>query len=812
MRPRSGRGFVQTAVCGAVVALFAGSASATIATWGDNTYGQRTISGAFVGARAVGAGYWHTLLVHSNGSVVAVGRNASGEATVPAGLADVIAVSGGRDHSLALRADGTVAAWGDNTYGQTNVPPGLAGVAAISAGGFHNLALLADGTVRAWGYAFYGQIAVPGDLTNVAAVAAGNAFSLALCSNGTVRGWGDNYYHQIDIPADLTNAIAIAAGFAHALAVRNDGSVVMWGDTSLGQGTVPSTLTNAVAVSAGRGHSMAMTAIGRVICWGTNNAGQVTVPASSSNVLAVAAGFDHSVVLKNDAPIIWRHPTNLVAKTGTNVTFKVTATGQSPAYLWHFNGQPLVGAASSNDLRIQGVAVTNAGGYHCILTNMVGSATSQVATLTVNDVAGSGIPIITGNPSSRSVDPGADATFNVTATGAVPLVYRWLHGGAEIPGAGDQSYTVTGAQPADAGLYWAIVSNGVGAATSSAASLTLRCAPAFTQQPRSQMTNAGATVALSCLATGSIPIVYTWHFEGSPLAGVSNTLYRHNVTTNEAGEYFAVASNSVGAVTSQVAILQVVGSPEQLAPVITGQPANRQVLQGQSVTFNVTVGGVEPFYFQWRSGGSPLADETGPSYTIPLVTPSHAGGYSVIVSNDFGAVTSRTAVLTVGEAPEITGHPQSVNAPYGSRVEFVVHATGSPAISCRWFRNGVSLGKTTAPGSPLVLTSVTLDQQGSYHAVVSNWVGSAVSDPAVLTVYTNGLAMVPCSIISGESTGRFVRLTLALEAGCNYRVQSSSNLVDWDDVTNFLSSSATADFLGQTDTNAALRFYRVVSP
>ncbi len=55
-------------------------------------------------------------------------------------------------------------------------------------------------------------------------------------------------------------------------------------------------------------------------------------------------------------------------------------------------------------------------------------------------------------------------------------------------------------------------------------------------------------------------------------------------------------------------------------------------------------------------------------------------------------------------------------------------------------------------------------------------------------------------------------LTLALEAGCNYRVQSSTNMIDWNDVTNFLSSSATADFLGQTDTNAALRFYRVVSP
>lgn len=98
------------------------------------------------------------------------------------------------------------------------------------------------------------------------------------------------------------------------------------------------------------------------------------------------------------------------------------------------------------------------------------------------------------------------------------------------------------------------------------------------------------------------------------------------------------------------------------------------------------------------------------------------------------------------------------------------------------------------------------------NAVVTNWAGSATSEAAVLTVYTNGLSVVPCQIVSGESTGRLVRLTIALEAGCNYRIQSSTNLVDWDDVTNFLSSSATADFLGQAGTNSALRFFRVISP
>lgn len=813
MKARQGYMKRRAAACVAAWILAAVPAGATLSGWGDNTYGQRTIVvNTYVGARAVGAGYWHTLVVISNGTVVAFGRNDKGQATVPPGLANVRAVSGGRDHSLALRADGTVVAWGDDTYGQTNVPPDLAGVAAISAGGFHNLALRSNGTVCAWGYAFYGQANTPADLTDAAAVAAGNVFSLALCSNGTVRAWGDNYYHQTDVPADLSNVVAIAAGFAHALAVRADGGVVMWGDTSQGQGTVPASLTNAVAVAAGRAHSLAMTGIGRVVAWGTNDFGQTTVPAVASNALAVAAGFDHSLALKNDAPLIWSHPTNLVARPGTNVNFKLTCTGINPAYLWYFNGARLVVAGASNELRITGVAVTNAGDYFCVVTNMSGTATSRVATLTVNEAPGSGIPTILSSQSWREVDPGGTATFSVTATGAVPLAYAWFHAGAEISGATGTSHTVSNAQPADAGPYWAIVTNGVGAATSSVATLTIRSAPAFVESPRSLMTNIGATVTLMCNATGSPPIEYLWRFNGAPIEAMTNTLWLFGVTTNHAGSYVVIATNSVGSATSQVAVLQVVETVEQLAPVITREPSNRKVTQGQTAVFDVVVQGAEPILYQWRFNEADLEGSTGAAHTVASVQPADAGGYSVIASNDFGAVTSRTAVLSIGQAPTVTGDPQGANAPYGSRVDLVVQATGSPVMMCYWYRNGAPLGRATQPGSPMTLASVTLTDQGSYHAIVTNWAGSATSGVAVLTVYTNGLSIVPCRIVSGGSTGELVRLTMELEAGCNYRVQCSTNMVDWDDVTNFLSQAATADFMGRTDTNSPLHFFRVVSP
>src|SRR5438874_2276504 len=84
-----------------------------------------------------------------------------GQGTVPSGLSSVIAIAAGWAHSLVLKSDGTVVAWGSNYYGQCAVPNRLSGVIAIAAGAYHRLALKSDGTVVAWGDNNLGQSAVP---------------------------------------------------------------------------------------------------------------------------------------------------------------------------------------------------------------------------------------------------------------------------------------------------------------------------------------------------------------------------------------------------------------------------------------------------------------------------------------------------------------------------------------------------------------------------------------------------------------------------------------------------------------------------
>lgn len=83
------------------------------------------------------------------------------------------------------------------------------------------------------------------------------------------------------------------------------------------------------------------------------------------------------------------------------------------------------------------------------------------------------------------------------------------------------------------------------------------------------------------------------------------------------------------------------------APVITSQPTNKTVSQGQSVTFNVSASGATPLTYQWMKSGVNISGANGSAYTISNTQPSNAGQYSVKVTNSYGSTTSNTVSLTV---------------------------------------------------------------------------------------------------------------------------------------------------------------------
>ena len=92
-------------------------------------------------------------------------------------------------------------------------------------------------------------------------------------------------------------------------------------------------------------------------------------------------------------------------------------------------------------------------------------------------------PGISSPPASRTNFAGTDETFNVTATGAAPLSYRWRFNDTTIAGATTNSYTRANVQTNDAGSYTVVVTNTSGSVTSAVTTLTVIPNQVFLYEP-----------------------------------------------------------------------------------------------------------------------------------------------------------------------------------------------------------------------------------------------------------------------------------------------------------------------------------------
>src|SRR5206468_2508450 len=210
-----------------------------------------------------------------------------------------------------------------------------------------------------------------------------------------------------------------------------------------------------------------------------------------------------------------------------------------------------------------------------------------------------------------------------------------------------------GLQTGDAGNYFVVVANPFGSVTSSVVTLTVLSAdaPVIVTQPADLSTPIGSNITLTVTATGGQPLRYQWWLDEAPLDGATNASYNiANVQTNHEGEYFVVVTNSSGSATSAVASLTVLTALLD----ITVQPQDSTNTMGTAATFGVTTEGVEPISYQWWKDGTPLPGQTNDSLSLTSLELDDAGGYSVVVTNTYGSVTSVVATLTVLPTPPQT--------------------------------------------------------------------------------------------------------------------------------------------------------------
>ena len=120
-------------------------------------------------------------------------------------------------------------------------------------------------------------------------------------------------------------------------------------------------------------------------------------------------------------------------------------------------------------------------------------------------------PQITSQPASQIVNPGAAATFSVTATGTSPLTFAWQRNGTLIANATNTSYTLSAAQMSDSGsLFGCSVSNAAGGLTSQGAKLTVRT---LLQTSNTGKTASGFTLAFSGTAGSNYVVLVSTNLQ-----------------------------------------------------------------------------------------------------------------------------------------------------------------------------------------------------------------------------------------------------------------------------------------------------------
>ncbi|OIR08242.1 extracellular endo-alpha-(1-_5)-L-arabinanase 2 precursor [mine drainage metagenome] len=106
--------------------------------------------------------------------------------------------------------------------------------------------------------------------------------------------------------------------------------------------------------------------------------------------------------------------------------------------------------------------------------------------------------------------------------------------------------------------------------------------------------------------------------------------------------------------------------------------------------------------------------------------------FSALSSDGVSVWGCKVAATTTNVAPSITLPPSDVSVTAGSSATFSVSASGTPAPTYQWRRNGVNIAGAT--GSSYTISSTTAGDAAAYSVVVANSVAAFQSQPAVLSV------------------------------------------------------------------------------
>jgi hypothetical protein len=400
------------------------------------------------------------------------------------------------------------------------------------------------------------------------------------------------------------------------------------------------------------------------------------------------------------APSIAQHPQGVIVNEGGTALLTVSASGSEPlAYQWLKDGVDVAGAMAPS-LVISNVQLSHAGLYSVVVSNAFGTATSSNAVLAVivpDDCVPRPPGLVSwwkaeGNASdSASTNHGALLNGASFAPGKVGQAFSFGGNGAHVRVPNSAALQVTNGltieawvYPTVGGIYREIVSKWDEQGTQNSYTTALH------PDGRAYLAvspNGSPWSIVMVISTNAVPL-NEWTYVAGTYDGSALRIYVNGVLENQqahTGGIFAgnrdlgiggyvggfgtggVGSPFLGRIdepslynralaASEIESIFSAGSAGKCisggtAPSITQHPQDLMVNEGGTALFTVSASGSEPLAYQWLKDGADVAGAMAPSLVISNVQTSHAGLYSVVVSNAFGVATSSNAVLAVNRRP-----------------------------------------------------------------------------------------------------------------------------------------------------------------
>jgi len=398
------------------------------------------------------------------------------------------------------------------------------------------------------------------------------------------------------------------------------------------------------------------------------------------------------------------------------------------------------------------------------------------------------LPVFTVQPTNQIVSPGSTATLVAAATGATS--YQWRFNGADIIGATGAALQVVNAQTTNAGYYLAIAKN----------------------------------------ATGWVPSQMVWlavvHSNG--LVPFSNLVNSNNFLGQAVSQYtsqpinHATAQVMAGPALDQMNLIAISGPNNQVF--VTNGFFNLHQLLFDNFPFpsvyntNLSIPNVDAgqtvYYAVYITYTNGTVIYTQPSTVISMV----AGGNGYPIPSGSGL---KFPIWLEWPEPQLSQYPppSATNRTYVlgetfSLTNYYYSTTDLGVPTFQWRKNGITIGSpqsfiayylNATASAVLTITNAQPSDAGVYDVVVlgDNWFIGPKMLVSIQTTNGQGVFQTP-----GFAGTNFV-CALAGAAGRNYKVQQSTNLLNWSDLVTLSNATGTVTFTNATAAVGA-QFYRTV--